>query len=247
MRMPKQPGPFTLGPAALLLCGAAANAAAYTADFEGGTVGAEWTSLTPGLTLAIDAAPNGQHFLGALDNSNLGLPESGVQLRLGGASGYSGFNISFDLYAIGAWHGNAFAPVPSFFAATFNNGATSLALINTTFSNDAAVSQSYSANFYVANPAFTGSSAQNTLGYAVDTTYSLGTAWGFAASTNDLVFTFFAAGLGPLANASWGIDNVVVNLTTDDGGGGGTVPLPAAVWLFGTALGAIALHRRPQA
>jgi hypothetical protein len=50
----------------------------------------------------------------------------------------------------------------------------------------------------------------------------------FAHNASDLVLNFSAAGLQGLADESWGLDNVQVSVAA--------VPVPPAVWLFGSGL-----------
>jgi hypothetical protein len=61
---------------------------------------------------------------------------------------------------------------------------------------------------------------------AMDSVYNL--SFTFAHNASDLALNFSAAGLQGLADESWGLDNVMVQVTP--------VPLPAAVWLFGSGL-----------
>ncbi|MHB1142470.1 MAG: hypothetical protein ACYC1T_12050 [Sulfuricaulis sp.] len=70
---------------------------------------------------------------------------------------------------------------------------------------------------------------------AMDSVYNL--SFTFAHNASDLVLNFSAAGLQGLADESWGLDNVQVAVAP--------VPVPPAVWLFGSGLlGLIGIARR---
>jgi hypothetical protein len=70
---------------------------------------------------------------------------------------------------------------------------------------------------------------------AMDSVYNL--SFMFAHNASDLILNFSAAGLQGIADESWGLDNVMVQVTP--------VPLPAAVWLFGSGLlGLFGIARR---
>jgi hypothetical protein len=70
---------------------------------------------------------------------------------------------------------------------------------------------------------------------AMDSVYNL--SFMFAHNASDLVLNFSAAGLQGIADESWGLDNVQVEVSA--------VPVPAAVWLFGSGLlGLIGIARR---
>jgi hypothetical protein len=69
----------------------------------------------------------------------------------------------------------------------------------------------------------------------MDSVYNL--SFTFAHNASDLVLDFSANGLQGIGDESWGLDNVMVQVTP--------VPLPAAVWLFGSGLlGLISFARR---
>jgi hypothetical protein len=61
----------------------------------------------------------------------------------------------------------------------------------------------------------------------------------FAHNASDLVLNFSAAGLQGIADESWGLNNVQVEVSA--------VPVPAAVWLFGSGLlGLIVIARKKK-
>ncbi len=70
---------------------------------------------------------------------------------------------------------------------------------------------------------------------AMDSVYNF--SFMFAHNASDLVLNFSAAGLQGLADESWGLDSVQVSVAP--------VPVPPAVWLFGSGLlGLIGIARR---
>lgn len=220
--------------ASLLLGSSAAMAAtSFTYDFEDGSVGAEWSLLSPG-SLAVDTTPSGRKFLGLNDGQNLGFSNDAVKLTLSGLPSYSGFTLSFDLYAIQSLDGNQFGVGPDLIGATATSGSLSLPLLHTTFSNVPFYSQSYPGNYFSNSPAQSGSTEQNSLGYSYygDSVYQITSSWGFGQTTAPLEFVFFASGLQGIGDESWGIDNVRIELT----GTPAPVPLPPAIWLLGTGL-----------
>lgn len=220
--------------ASLLLGSSAAMAAtSFTYDFESGTVDAEWSMISPG-SLAVDTTPSGRKFLGLNDSQNLGFSNDAVKLTLTGLPSYSGFTLSFDLYAIQSLDGNQFGYGPDLIGATATSGSLSLPLLHTTFSNIPSYNQSYPGNFFSSNPAQSGSAEQNSLGYSYfgDSVYQLSFGWGLGQTNAPLEVVFFASGLQGIGDESWGIDNVRIELS----GTPAPVPLPPAVWLLGTGL-----------
>ncbi len=225
-----------------------ANAATvYLNDFQT-AVGAGWSSTDN--TIAITQAPNDdfeRKFLGEFSNGT-------VSLSLTDLPAHVNTTVSFSLYLIRSWDGNETTVVtgdplgPDTWSLGVAGGPT---LLSTTFSNGSStVGQAYAPTPFAAgctdynlsglpageyNP-MTGASECYSLGYlfsspdvtdeAMDSVYNL--SFMFAHNASDLALNFSAAGLQGIGDESWGLDNVMVQVTP--------VPLPAAVWLFGSGL-----------
>lgn len=223
-----------------------ANAATvYLNDFQT-AVGAGWSSADN--TIAITQAPNGdfeRKFLGEFSNGT-------VSLSLTDLPEHVTTTVSFSLYLIRSWDGNDTAVVndplgPDIWSLGVAGGPT---LLSATFSNGNPAGQSYSpfTGAISCNPGYnavypagthnsmTGASECYSLGYTfsspdvtdepMDSVYNL--SFTFAHNASDLVLNFSAAGLQGIDDESWGLDNVQVAVAS--------VPVPAAVWLFGSGL-----------
>jgi hypothetical protein len=225
-------------------------------DFQT-AVGSGWSSADN--TIGITQAPNDdfvRKFLGEFSNGT-------VSLSLTGLPVHATTTVSFSLYLIRSWDGNATddegVPIgPDYWNLSVGGGPT---LLNTTFSNGGTVGQAYAPNPFAAgctgynlsglpageyNP-MTGASECYSLGYtfsspdvteeSMDSVYNLN--FTFAHNASDLVLNFSAAGLQGIADESWGLDNVRVDVSA--------VPVPAAAWLFGSGLlGLIGVARRKR-
>ena len=246
-----------------LTWGVAAPASAaqvYFNDFQG-AVGNEW-SLT-----SIASAPNPDYnnnrlFLGEFGNNAASLSLSGLPTH-----GYT--TVSFSLYLIRSWDGNDTTIVnndplgPDTWTLKVAGGPT---LLNTTFSNGNPAGQNYDGAFssYTNTPwtpckayqgytgpgphgPMTGANECFSLGYkftslavtneAMDSVYEL--SFTFPHTSSSITLNFGASGLQSLADESWGLDNVRVAVAA--------VPIPAAVWLFGSGLVGligVARHKR---
>jgi hypothetical protein len=231
----------------------ASSATVYFNDFQG-TIGSEWSDSS------VASAPNPDYggtrlFLGEFGNET-------VSLSLNGLPTHGFTTVSFSLYLIRSWDGNETTVVdgdplgPDTWSLGIAGGPT---LLSATFSNGGTVGQSYAPDPFAIgctgydigglpsgeyNP-MTGASECYSLGYtfsspdvtneAMDSVYNL--SFTFAHGDSDLLLNFSAAGLQGIADESWGLDNVQVAVSP--------VPVPPAVWLFGSGLlGLLGIARR---
>jgi hypothetical protein len=231
----------------------ASAATVYFNDFQG-AVGSEWSNTS------VASAPNPDYhgtrlFLGEFGNGT-------VSLSLNGLPTHGLTTVSFNLYLIRSWDGNDTTVVngdplgPDHWTLNVAGGPS---LLNTTFSNGNPAGQAYSpspsatscnAGYNAVMPAgvynpMTGASECYSLGYkfsdpkvtneAMDSVYEL--SFTFAHTGSSLMLNFGANGLQGLADESWGLDNVKVDVSA--------VPVPPSVWLFGSGLlGLIGVARR---
>lgn len=233
----------------------AGAATVYINDFQG-AVGSEWSNTS------VASAPNPDYggtrlFLGEFGNNT-------VSLSLNGLPAHGFTTVSFSLYLIRSWDGNDTTVVnsdplgPDHWTLNVAGGPS---LLNTTFSNGNPAGQAYSpspgavscnAGYNAVMPAgvynpMTGASECYSLGYtfsdpnvtneAMDSVYNL--SFTFPHTSSSIMFNFGANGLQSLADESWGLDNVKVEVAA--------VPVPAAVWLFGSGLlGLMGIARRKK-
>ena len=237
-----------------------ANAATvYSNDFQEDTTWSEWSDSS------VASAPNPDYagtrlFLGEFGNET-------VSLSLNGLPTHGFATVSFSLYLIRSWDGNDTTVVndplgPDTWSLGVAGGPT---LLSTTFSNGNSVAgQNYDGAFstytYTAwtpcdayagysgpgNAPMTGANECYSLGYnfndipnntneAMDSVYEL--SFTFAHTGSSLMLNFGASGLQGIGDESWGLDNVHVAVAP--------VPVPPAVWLFGSGLlGLIGMARR---
>jgi len=179
----------------------------YAQDFEA-EVGPEWSKNKT------DVTPNGgRKFLGQLGNDR-------VTLSLEGLPEHRLLRISFELFVIRSWDGNAEGGGPDVLDVRVNGGAL---LLYTTFASALQVpggKQAYPDSVIAAegNAAFTGAFETSTLGFThlkrvLDAVYALRLTFPHASPSVKLEFS--ASGLEDLDNESWGLDNVVVEALPD--------------------------------
>jgi len=204
----------------------------YTADFQSGAAGPEWSRRI------VDAAPlGGRRFLGQFGND-------AVSLTLPGVRAGERVSVAFDFLAIRTWDGNAGGggPGPDIFRAWVDGGPV---LVNSTFAvgdPEGRHKMSYPELPGVAeNPSRFDAVENDTLGYTIGPAqFPLDATWrmnfNFIAAANGLTVWFEGAGLQELADESWGLDNVTVTAVS--------VPAPGATALAGCGLGLILRRRR---
>ena len=193
----------------------------YRADFESGEPGPEWSSQRTSVT------PIGnRRFLGEFDAET-------VHLKLEDLPPHTEVELSFDLYIIRSWEGNATidpqgtvrALGPDIWSLEVVRGPV---LLYTTFSNIGYVPewgrQSYPENYPEGDyPARTGAAENNTLGYLytfperrelgtrpMDSVYRM--YFTFEHSESLLWLRFIGAVTEEHPNESWGLDNVLVRV-----------------------------------
>ena len=166
-----------------------------------------------------------------------------MTLTLAGLPAHDALHLSFDFLAIRSWGGNATDFGIDRWRLSVVGGPV---LLDTTFSNVPGSPpfdrQAYPDMWPAGdNPATTGSSEFNTLGYTFnsqprDSVYELEFSFPHTANSVQLDFEFLAPNQG-LADESWGLDNVVVTTLVN----ANPVPIDAPPWLLAIALMAIAL------
>jgi tetratricopeptide (TPR) repeat protein len=175
----------------------------YSEDFEE-PISSGWSDTS------IETTPAGARgFLGRFGNQT-------VRLTLDGLPPHSVVTVSFDLYVIQSWDGNATTEVgPDIWDLSVGGDPTPL--LHTTFSN-VDLGQAYPGAYPGDNhPSGTGATEVNTLGYLwdvdfMDSVYRL--SFTFPHSESSLELMFSAAGLQELEDESWGLDNVAVRVAT---------------------------------
>ncbi|MHB1142267.1 MAG: PKD domain-containing protein [Sulfuricaulis sp.] len=206
---------------------AAASTLYYYNDFQS-AAGGEWSRTN------IASAPLPEYggtrlFLGEFGNET-------VTLSLTGLPSHGNVTVSFNLYLIRAWNGNDTTVIngdplgPNYWQLNVSGGPV---LFNQTFSNGNPAGQSYSPYIGAAscNPGYNSSYPAGTynpmtgavecysLGYmynfpygseAMDSVYNL--SFNFPHTSNSLALNFKADGLLGMSNASWGLDNVRVEV-----------------------------------
>lgn len=179
----------------------------YSNDFEG-TIGQEWSKRVRSTT------PIGnRHFLGEFT----GEP---VWLALDDLPEHCRVTVRFELFVINSWEGSlGWNAGPDVWDLNVSSGPPSQCplenLLHTSFANCVCDYQAYPATFpEVYNPGLTDANEVNTLGYDVDSVYYL--TFSFFHDAEELYFQFQASpDLQDIDDESWGIDNVVVQMDTD--------------------------------
>jgi hypothetical protein len=190
----------------------------YENDFQT-PVGSEWTSS--GTAIHTEATPlpsdGSRIFLGQFSNDT-------VSLSLSGLPAHTQARLSFDLYVIASWDGwPSNAPIEIWDLSIAGGGN----IIKTGFANIEGRNQYYPGTYPGgSNPARTGASENNTLGFLPygDSVYNF--SFEVPHSAGSVVFQFTASGLQDIADESWGLDNVKVEV----------VPLPSTLLLLGSGL-----------
>lgn len=182
----------------------------YSADFEAGAASAEWSDRT------LSTSPrNARRFLGRFG-------EETVNLTLLNLPGHTAVTITFDLYVIQSWDGNDPTFGPDLWTLSVPGERT---LVHTSFNTGAGAFQNYPGSFPATSyPGLTGAAERSTLGYAViqnsggvgDSVYRFEIT--FAHSDSALVLAFAGSLNEILSNESWGLDNVVVSVSSPPGG-----------------------------
>ncbi|HKQ60638.1 MAG TPA: hypothetical protein VJS92_05085 [Candidatus Polarisedimenticolaceae bacterium] len=184
----------------------------YSANFESGIAGPEWSITT------VDTTPTARKFLGQFAGNDA------VTLTLTPLPAHTALHVAFDVYVINSWDGNDVGAGPDIWELKVTPvGPT---LLHTTFSTHSYAGdprpQAYPGPHPgSSNPARTGvSEPDNSLGYPVtppffplgDSVYHFSFSFAHSASTAQLQFS--GSGLEVLANESWGVDNVTVVAST---------------------------------
>ncbi len=180
----------------------------YDSDFTN-AIGSEWTPPTEGVT------PHGQRFLGrfARDEATLSLTM---------LPRHKTIDESFDLYVIGTWDGNSSAFGPDTWSLRV--GDTGQKLLVTTFDNanddPAGNPQSYPGAYPAdSNPARTGATANNSLGFQYnnggvtgiyDAIYHLEENFSHTATSLSLIFSGKDLNSDGINDDAWGLANVKV-------------------------------------
>lgn len=172
----------------------------YSNDFEAaGGAGSEWSQRTVSTTPV-----GGRRFLGEFASGT-------ARLSLGNLPAHSRIRVRFSLYVLRSWDGNSVGNGPDLLNVDVENGPR---LLSSTFSNFDGFVQSYPGSFGAAEvPGLTGAAERNTLGYTYgneprDAVYQL--SYTFPHASNSLVLRIAHPTGEPIANESWGIDNVEV-------------------------------------
>jgi hypothetical protein len=179
----------------------------YSHNFET-PAGPEWSNRTRSLT------PIGQRsFLGEFG----GEP---VWLELHNLPEHCRVTITYQLFVINSWEGSiGWNAGPDVWDLNVSSGPPNTCplenLLHSTFANCSCDYQAFPDRFpNVHNPGLTDADEVNTLGYDEDSVYELG--YSFYHDGPDLYFEFQGSpDLQDIEDESWGIDNVVVKMDTD--------------------------------
>ncbi len=167
----------------------------YFNDFEGATIGLEWSDTIQSTT------PSLRKFLGKFANDS-------VTLTLTGLPDHLSVSVSFDLYLIESTEENG----EHFFELSIDGGPV---LMTTSFNHNPASTQAYPDNYPSGDyPGQTGAAEVDMLGYIPngDMVYSFPNSdrsFTFTHTNSTLVVRFSGSGS---AGQSWGLDNVCITL-----------------------------------
>ncbi|WP_206758544.1 putative Ig domain-containing protein [Nostoc punctiforme] len=194
------------------------NQLVYFEDFEN-----QSKSLIEWSNSRIDTTPIGnRHFLGQYGGIVESTTNRQTSLSLNNLGIHDSVTVDFDLYLLNSWDGNLQAFYsPDRWKLQVRGGQT---LLDTTFmnsylSNRQTLSQSYPDNYFasgtILNPAFTGATEVETLGYNLyggwrDSVYHL--QYTFEHTDSNLILDFIGGTDEVISNESWGIDNVKVSV-----------------------------------
>ena len=214
----------------------------FNENFNDGTVD---SAITGSAALAVDTAPAGQQFLGLNDGtnntdpSNRGLSNTTVSLSLSGLAPHTSATLNFTLFVINSMDGNE-----PFSVSELTAGALLAATCSNVFGTHTCVTSVPAAGVLSPDAIATlGFAPLNSGVTAADSTYNFSLT--FAHSAPSLVASFSYSGLQGLADESWGLDNILVEINSN-----GTTPPPAGVpepgslALLGSALAGFCLARR---
>jgi filamentous hemagglutinin family protein len=197
--------------------------AVYDNNFEDPTkVGSEWSNTSTDITPV--GCTTCTTFFGQFSNDN-------VSLTLNNLPAHTEATVSFDLFIIGAWDGNVVKSLLPFSPPVgpdiWELKADGSSKISTTFSNHGSGAlflrdQSYPAPYNPSNltnnPAASGASETNILGYPNSIFASFGDSVykfqnvAFPHSNNSLTLNFSASLRDPINDENWGLDNVKVSI-----------------------------------
>ena len=176
----------------------------YANTFEGQTVGPEWSQGN------LQHTPYGARgFLGNFGNET-------ATLKVTGVPDNADVTISFDLFVLGSWKGNAEAAAGK--QDRFRFLIAGVPQLDTAFSNLYGIAQSFPDSLGVGtHPARTGAIEIDTLGFGSPANRVMDAVYHFEFThvngIGDLLLGFSASGLPNITDvlsAKWGIDNVVV-------------------------------------
>lgn len=175
----------------------------YKTGFDGAEAGSEWSVQSLAETPRLNDA-----YLGELGNET-------ATLHLAGLPAHSELVVEFDLYVVGSWEGNGYAPSES--ADRWSVTVDGTPRFETTFSNVEGYEQAYPDQWGEGiNDAGTEAAGVGKLGYGqTDSVYHVRRT--FSHSLSSLQLDFSAMGLDVLGDdvESWGIDNVTIGIPLD--------------------------------
>lgn len=184
----------------------------FTNTSEGWVCGDPLT-VTQWSTTRTDATPTGgRRFQGRFGKETVGL-------MLNNLPPHNSVTVSFDLFIIQSWDGNATDYGPDIWELNVGSGPT---LLRTTFSNHSSRRQAYP-DWYPGgdHPGLSAATETDTLGYPIvggsivgDSVYRLN--FTFSHSASSLTFNFHGSPTQDIPDESWGLDKVVVTIGSGD-------------------------------